>query len=74
MEQEAEYRPPRPAPTATISRPPAPRTRRGAPLPTRRRLREGAADYAYVVMDLRRIGLIAGGLAALLVGLSFIVR
>jgi len=61
-------------PTATAARPPAPLTRRGAPLPSRRRLREGGVDYAYVVMDLRRIGFIAGGLAVLLIGLSFIVR
>jgi hypothetical protein len=37
-------------------------------------LREIAADYGYVMRDLRRIGVLAGGLSALLIGLSFIVR
>jgi hypothetical protein len=36
-------------------------------------LRDGV-EYAYVFADLRRIGLIAGGLVALLVALSFVLQ
>jgi hypothetical protein len=39
-----------------------------------RRLRESASDYGYVLQDLRRIALIAGGLTGLLVALSFVLR
>ncbi|MSQ23266.1 MAG: hypothetical protein EXR58_01745 [Chloroflexi bacterium] len=55
-------------------RPSPPLVRRGTVPVARRHLRESAVDYAYVVQDLRRIGTIAGSLAALLVVLSFVLR
>jgi hypothetical protein len=35
---------------------------------------DSIADYAYVAGDLRRIGIVAGGLVVLLVALSFVIR
>ena len=40
----------------------------------RRRFSDSIADYWYVASDLRRIGLLAGSLVVLLVGLSFVIR
>lgn len=40
----------------------------------RRRFTDSIADYWYVAGDLRRIGLLAGSLVVLLVGLSFVIR
>lgn len=48
--------------------------RASAPAVARRRFSDSVADYWYVAGDLRRIGILAGGLVVLLVGLSFIVR
>ena len=50
-----------------------PRRPAGPQLP-RRTFSQSIADYSYVVGDLRRIGLLAGGLVALLVALSFVIR
>ena len=41
---------------------------------TRRTFSQAIADYSYVAGDLRRIGLLAGSLVALLVVLSFVIR
>jgi len=60
--------PVRPAAVAGV----APR-RAGAQL-ARRTFSQTIADYSYVAGDLRRIGLLAGGLVALLVVLSFVFR
>jgi len=54
-------------PTGTVRRP-------GAPGQPRRSFSQSIADYSYVAGDLRRIGLLAGGLVVLLVALSFFVR
>ena len=64
----------RPAGLGAVPRPTPSLARRGTVPVLRRHLREGAVDYAYVLLDLRRIGVIAGSLAALLVVLSFFVR
>jgi len=48
--------------------------RRPAPGQPRRTFSQSIADYSYVAGDLQRIGLLAGGLVVLLVGLSFFVR
>jgi len=51
--------------------------RRGAmagPTAARRRFADSVGDYWYVGGDLRRIGLMAGGLVGLLVALSFVIR
>ena len=57
---------------AAVARHVPPPPRKGAALQPRRR--ESVVDYGYVLADLRRIGLIAGGLVALLIALSFVVR
>jgi hypothetical protein len=72
-----------PAATSTANRAPAstrPAARRATgrtaarPVPTRRRYREYAAEYAYVWADLRRILVVAGVLIVLLIVLSFYLQ
>lgn len=41
---------------------------------SRRGFAESVADYRYVVGDLRRIGILSGGLVVLLIILSFVIR
>ena len=48
-------------------------TRRGVPAIQRKRFADSIADYGYVPQDLRRIGIYAGGLVVLLVGLSILL-
>jgi hypothetical protein len=64
---------PRPVRPARPSWTPAAR-RAGIAAVPRRRFSESVADYAYVPQDLRRIGLLVGGLLVLMVGLSFVIR
>ena len=53
---------------------PSPARRATTPAVPRRRFSESIADYAYVADDLRRIGMLAGGLVVFMVVLSFIIR
>jgi len=63
-------------PTAPPARPAATGTslRRMPHATPRRRFIDSVAEYAYVGSDLRRIGMVAGGLVILLVALSFVIR
>ncbi len=67
------------APSADLGKPTPsrPAARTAAPSPPRaapRRYAEYAAEYRYVLADLRRIVLVAGGLMLLLVILSLFIR
>lgn len=66
--------------TGPVEAAPAATTGRGgggiaeAPLSRSTRSEIIQADYGYVITDLRRIGLLAGGLIAILIVLSFFIR
>jgi hypothetical protein len=68
----------RPVPISPPVRRPTPSAmagvgRRATPAPqVRRGFAESVADYQYVKGDLRRIGMLAGGLVVLLIVLSFL--
>jgi hypothetical protein len=72
-EEDADERPPRVASPVARTASASTMARRAAPAAVARHgFAESAADYSYVIHDLRKIGMFAGGLVTFLIVLSFV--